>query len=72
MGESKGKGLQAEAEAKEVKTCPVCGGTWPAARRNCVACGASLEDVPARLTGEATSTEEIDWGWLDILPPEGN
>ena len=60
------------AEAREVKTCPACGGTWPAARRHCIACGASLEGIPTRTVEEGTSAEKPDWSWLDALSPDGS
>ena len=69
MDEEKAGGVEAEANAREVKTCPACGGTWSATRRHCIACGASLEGVPARVVEEGTAVEELDWGWLDALAP---
>jgi hypothetical protein len=60
-----------QPEATGVKTCPACGGTWPAVRRHCIACGASLEGVPVRVDEEGNAVEELDWGWLDALSPDG-
>jgi hypothetical protein len=59
------------SEGVEVKTCPACGGTWPSERRNCLACGASLEEVPARPAGEEPETEPLDWTWLDAMAQDG-
>ena len=70
MDEQNAGGVDAEAETREVKTCPACGGTWPATRRHCIACGASLEGIPARVVEEGASGEELDLGWLDALSPE--
>jgi hypothetical protein len=54
------------------KTCPACGGTWPADRRNCLACGANLESVPAQsAASEGQGQEPIDWAWLDAMADEG-
>ena len=52
------------------KTCPACGGTWPADRRHCLACGASLESVPAQPTAEGQDHEPLDWAWLDAMAEE--
>jgi predicted amidophosphoribosyltransferase len=54
----------------EVKTCPACGGTWAADRRACLACGASLESVPATPASEAPEHEPLNWRWLDALAPD--
>ena len=70
MDEQEAGGVYAQPEATEVKTCPACGGTWPARRRHCIACGASLEGVPARVIEEKNAAEELDWSWLDALPPD--
>jgi predicted amidophosphoribosyltransferase len=70
MATQKAGGVEAEAEAREVKTCPACGGTWPATRRLCIACGTSLESVPARMVGEGTAAEKLDWRWLDAFSPD--
>jgi hypothetical protein len=59
-----------ETGAEEIKTCPRCGGMWPATRGHCLACGMSLAGVPARAAEEAPPAEEIDWGWLDASAPE--
>ena len=72
MDEQEAGGVEAEAEAREVKTCLACGGTWPATRSHCIACGASLEGVPARLIEEKNAAEELDWGWLDALSPDSS
>jgi len=69
MDEQNAGGVDAEAETREVKTCPACGGTWPATRRHCIACGASLEGIPARVVEEGASGEKLDLGWLDALSP---
>lgn len=58
------------AEPREVKTCPACGGTWPAVRRLCIACGASLEGVAARRVEEGAASANLDWSWLDALSPD--
>jgi two-component system sensor histidine kinase BaeS len=68
----KQKPEQAGTEAGEVKTCPACGGTWSATRRHCIACGASLEGVPARVVEERASREKLDLGWLDVLSPDSS
>ena len=53
------------AEAREVKTCPACGGTWPAARRHCIARGASLEGIPTRMVEEGPlQKSQIGAGWM--------
>ena len=70
MDVQKAGGVEAEANAGEVKTCPACGGTWPATRRHCIACGASLEGIPARVVEEGASGEKLDLGWLDALSPD--
>lgn len=56
-----------ETEPREVKRCPACGGTWPATRRHCIACGFNLEGVPARTVEEGDGAEKLDWSWLDAL-----
>jgi hypothetical protein len=58
------------ATTDEVKTCPVCRGTWPATRSHCLACGASLANVPARLPQEGQQPQTINWRFLDELSPE--
>ena len=60
-----------QQEMADTKTCPACGGTWPSDRRNCLACGANLESVPARPTGEELEREPLNWGWLDAMADEG-
>jgi len=55
-----------KTETNNVKTCPNCGGTWPADRRHCIACGASLADVPQ---AEALAPAE-PWSWLDHVSQE--
>ncbi|MGD9144154.1 MAG: hypothetical protein PVG56_00440 [Anaerolineae bacterium] len=60
-----------QQESADIKTCPACGGTWPSDRRNCLACGANLEMVPARSAGEEQRREPLDWAWLDALADEG-
>lgn len=64
----------ATTESVEVKTCSVCGGTWPAGRPHCPACGASLTNIAARPPADAPGTgpEEFDWRWLDAMAPEGD
>jgi hypothetical protein len=59
-----------EATGGAVKTCPACGGTWPADRRHCLACGASLAEVPSRAADEAAGPQEINWAVLDAMSPE--
>jgi hypothetical protein len=59
-----------QQESAEVKTCPACGGTWPSDRRNCLACGANLESVPARPAGEEQGPEPLNWDWLDAMAGE--
>ena len=54
----------------KVKPCPACGGTWPADRTTCLACGANLEPVPARPSSKAPKGEPLNWRWLDALAPE--
>ena len=58
------------ATADEVKTCPACRGTWSAVRSHCLACGASLADVPARAPQEGRQPQRINWRFLDELSPE--
>jgi ribosomal protein S27AE len=72
MDEQKVGGVEAEAKATEVKICPACGGTLPATRWHCIACGTSLEGVPAKMVEEGTAAEELDWGWLDALSPDSS
>ena len=60
-----------QQEMADSKTCPACGGTWPSGRRNCLACGANLESVPARPAGEELEQEPLDWAWLDAMAGEG-
>ena len=60
-----------EQASVDKKTCPACGGTWPSDRRNCLACGANLESVPARPASEGQAQEPLDWAWLDALADEG-
>jgi hypothetical protein len=57
-------------EAAEVKTCPHCRGAWPASRTHCLACGASLADVPARPPVENPHSGPINWRVLDALSPD--
>jgi hypothetical protein len=54
----------------QVKTCTSCGGTWPASRPICPACGTGLAGVTARPTAELEGEGEFDWQWLDALAPE--
>jgi hypothetical protein len=54
----------------DVKTCPSCGGTWPAARTHCLACGTSLADVPAQPPEETRPDAPFDWRWLDAMARE--
>lgn len=70
MDEQESGGVSAQSGTTEVKTCPACGGTWPAARCHCLACGASLEGVPIRVVEEENAAEELDWSWLDALSPD--
>jgi hypothetical protein len=72
MDEQEAGGGNGQPETTGVKTCPACGGTWPAVRRHCIACGASLEGVRARVAEEENATEELDWGWLDALSPDSS
>jgi hypothetical protein len=58
------------AGAEEVKTCPGCGGTWPADRPVCPACGVGLGGIAARPAGEAAGEQAVDWRWLDALASE--
>ena len=60
-----------QQESAHAKTCPTCGGTWPSDRRNCLACGASLELVPARPASEGQAQEPLSWAWLDAMADEG-
>ena len=53
--------------SEEIKTCTACGGTWPASRPHCPACGASLVHVAARSPADEPGPEEFDWRWLDAL-----
>jgi hypothetical protein len=59
-----------QQERVGAKTCPACGGTWPSDRRNCLACGANLESVHARLASEGQGQEPLDWTWLDEIVEE--
>jgi hypothetical protein len=63
---------QDREEAEGVKTCPRCRGTWPAGRSHCLACGASLADVPARPPPEDPHAVTINWRVLDALSPESS
>jgi hypothetical protein len=58
------------AETEEVKTCTTCGGTWPADRPICPACGASLTSIAAQPAAGAEDTAHFDWQWLDALAPK--
>ncbi len=58
------------AETEEVKSCTTCGGTWPAGRPTCPACGASLANIAAQPTAGAAEPADLDWRWLDALAPE--
>jgi hypothetical protein len=60
-----------KSERGEAKTCLNCGGTWPSDRRNCLACGANLESVPARPASEDQGQQPFDWTWLDAMAEEG-
>ncbi len=60
----------ATAESETVKTCVSCGGTWPASRPHCPACGANLTNIAVRPPAGALGPEELDWRWLDALAPE--
>ena len=60
-----------EQSRVDTKTCPACGGTWAAGRRNCLACGASLESVPAQTAGEGLEPGPLEWTWLDAMADEG-
>lgn len=62
---------KSEQSSVDAKTCPACGGTWPADRRNCLACGANLGMVPARPAGEERQREPLNWAWLDAMADEG-
>jgi hypothetical protein len=55
---------------EQVKSCPSCGGTWPANRPICPACGTGLAGVTARPEAELAGEGEFDWRWLDALAPE--
>jgi hypothetical protein len=54
-----------------LKTCPACDGTWPSDRRNRLACGASLESVPALPASEGRTQEPLEWARLDTMTEEG-
>lgn len=54
----------------DVKTCPSCGGAWPAARSHCLACGASLAGILAHLPENESHDAPFDWRWLDALVQE--
>ena len=54
----------------DVKTCPSCGGTWPAARTHCLACGASLAGIPAHPPEHEPHDMPLDWRWLDAIAQE--
>ena len=58
------------AETEEVKTCTTCGGTWPADRPICPACGAGLANVAAHPPASTQEPADLDWQWLDALAPE--
>lgn len=60
----------AAAESEAVKTCAACGGSWPASRSHCPACGSSLANVTAQPRADTPTAEEFDWRWLDALAPE--
>lgn len=70
MDEQQADGHKGETGA--VKTCPACGGTWAASRRHCLACGASLADVPSMVAEAVTGAQEINWAVLEALSPEGD
>lgn len=70
MDEQQAEGHKGETD--EVKTCSACGGTWAASRRHCLACGASLADVPSMAVGAATGAQEINWTVLEALSPKGD
>jgi hypothetical protein len=59
-----------EQTSVDTKTCPACGGTWPSDRRNCLACEANLEPVPARPASAGHDQEPFDWAWLDAMAEE--
>lgn len=59
-----------DSGVEQVKTCPVCGGSWPATRPICLACGADLAQVAARPAAEQAGRESFDWRWLDSLASE--
>jgi hypothetical protein len=59
-------------QSVDSKTCPACGGTWPADRRNCLACGANLESVPVRTAGEEQGQEPLNWAWLDAVAEDAS
>ena len=54
---------------EQVKTCSTCGGTWPASRPRCVACGANLAEVPVQAP-ESADGATFDWSWLDAMAGE--
>lgn len=58
---------KSENRSADSKTCPACGGTWPSDRRNCLACGANLESVPALPAGQGQAHEPLEWAWLDAM-----
>ncbi len=60
-----------EQASVDRKTCPACGGIWPSDRRNCLACGANLESVPARPASEGQAQEPLNWAWVDVMADEG-
>ena len=60
-----------EQSGVDTKTCPACGGTWAADRRNCLACGANLESVPTQTAGEGQEPGPLEWKWLDAMADEG-
>ena len=61
---------KSEQSGFDTKTCPACGGTWAADRRNCLACGANLESVPAQPACEGQEQALLDWTWLDAMAEE--
>jgi hypothetical protein len=50
---------KSEQGSVDSKTCPTYGGTWPSDRRNCLACGANLESVPAWSASERQGHEPV-------------